>query len=159
MIRLAKFLALAGLTLGGAFLTTAAQASAANFTVDFAMYNGDSTNSMIRETSPLPSTVTGLINPPSAISPGGYDPASSFATYSDGLPAYPGSKSVQLEYENANTLGAQCTFTIQVKNVGGTNPYVLHFSVSPTSPCSVPGDQSSSTGLFTGSTSILTWKD
>jgi hypothetical protein len=158
MIRLAKFLALAGLTLGGAFLTTAAQASAANFTVDFAMYNGDSTNSMIRETSPLPSTVTGL-PAASAISPGGYDPASGFATYSDGLPSLGNPKSVSLEYWNANTQLGPCTFTIKVSYVGGTNPYLLHFSVSPTSPCTVPGDQSSSTGLFTGSTSILVWKD
>jgi len=60
---------LAGATFGGAFLTTAAQASAASFNVSFAIHNNDATYNMIRQTVPLPSGVTGLIVPPKAISP------------------------------------------------------------------------------------------
>lgn len=157
MTRITQLLAVAALTFGGAFLTTAAQASAANFNVSFAIKNADSTNSMIRVTNPLPSGVTGLINPPAAISPANYDPASGFATYTGTLPALHGPpQSVSLEYANTNNLSDNCNFTIKVTNVGGSAPYVLHFS-SDQARCTVPADQSSATGQFTATTSILVW--
>jgi hypothetical protein len=156
MTRFTQLLAVAALALGGAFLTTAAQASAANFNVSFAIKNADSTNSMIRVTDPLPSGVTGLIAPPSAISPGNYDPASSYATYSAPLPTPGHPASVSLAYANTNNLNDKCLFTIEVKYVSGSAPYVLHFSSDQTR-CTVPADQSSATGQFTGSISTLAW--
>jgi hypothetical protein len=66
------------------------------------------------------------------------------------------STSVSLEYANTNNLNDECTFTIQVKNVTGSTPYVLHFS-SDQPRCTVPADQSSATGQFTGSVSTLAW--
>jgi hypothetical protein len=155
MIRLVKLLALAGITLGGAFLTTAAQASAANFNVSFAIHNADSTNSMIRTTNPLPTGVSGL-NPIGAILPAGNDPTTGFATYSAGLPALNRSASVSLEYVNSGNSADECTFTIQVSNIGGLNPYKLHFS-SDQARCTVPADQQNSTGTFTSMTSVVNW--
>jgi hypothetical protein len=157
MNRLVKLLALAAATLGGAFLTTAAQASAANFNVSFAIHNNDSTYNMIRQTDPLPSGVTGLIVPPSAISPGNNDPASSFATYSLGLPRTGQEVHTSLVYSKDTDSTDFCTFTIDVKNVGGSLPYVLHFS-SDQARCTVPADTSSAAGQFTSITSIVNWK-
>jgi len=157
MNRLVKVLALAAATFGGAFLTTAAQASAANFNVSFAIHNNDATYNMIRQTDPLPSGVTGLIKPPTAISPGNSDPASSFATFSLPLPSLHASEQAPLVYSKDTDSTDFCTFTIQVKNVGGALPYVLHIS-SDQSRCTVPADQYSTTGQFTSSTSFLVWK-
>jgi hypothetical protein len=158
MIRLAKFLALAGLTLGGAFLTTAAQASAANFTVDFAIYDADSTYNMIRQTSPLPTGVSGLINPASAISPGGYDPASgSVATFTGPLPTSGHPAQASLVYSKDTDSTDACTFTVTVSYVGGPTPYELQFSASP-SRCTVPGSVYSTNGQFTSTTYLLDWK-
>lgn len=156
MIRLVKLLALAGITLAGAFLSTSTQALASNFQVNFAIHDADSTNSMIRATDPLPTGVAGLIKPPTAISPGNSDPASGFATYQAGLPRLSQSSSVQLQYVNTNSSSDECTFTIKVSNVGGTNPYLLHFS-SDQSRCTVPADQQNATGLFTSTTYVLNW--
>jgi len=156
MTRLVKLLALAGITFGGAFLTTAAQASAANFQVNFAIHNADSTNSMIRATTPLPAGVVGLINPPTAISAGNNDPASGFATYEGALPGFGQHSSETVQYVNTNNSSDECTFTIQISNVGGANPYKLHFS-SDQSRCTVPADQQNATGVFTGTTFVLGW--
>ncbi len=120
MNRLTKVLALAGLTLGGAFLTTAAQASAANFNVSFAIHNNDTSASMIRQTDPLPSGVTNLRTPPVAISPGGNDPASGFATFSLTLPLLGQNSHVSVAYANYADPTDFCTFTIEVKNIGGS---------------------------------------
>jgi hypothetical protein len=155
MIRLVKLLALAGITLGGAFLTTAAQASAANFQVNFAIHNADSTNSMIRATNPLPGGIAGL-NSIGAITPGGNDPTTGFATYSLGLPAAGHFTMVSLQYVNTGNSADECSFTIKVSNVGGLNPYLLHFS-SDQSRCTVPADQQNATGLFTSTTYVLAW--
>ena len=157
MNRLVKVLALAGVTLGGAFLTTAAQASAANFNVSFAIHNNDSTYNMIRQTSPLPSGVTGLINPAAAISPGNNDPATSFATFSGMPPGLNHSVQTSLVYSKDTDSTDYCTFTIQVKNVGGSLPYVLHI-FSDQSRCTVPADQYSADGQFTSSTSVVAWR-
>jgi hypothetical protein len=157
MNRLAKILALAAVTLGGAFLTTAAQASAANFSVSFAIHNNDSTYNMIRQTDPLPSGVTGLIKPPTAISPGNNDPATSFATFSGMLPALNHPEQTSLVYSKDTDSTDFCTFTIKVSNVGGSLPYVLHIT-SDQSRCTVPADQNSANGQFTSSTSVLAWK-
>jgi hypothetical protein len=157
MNRLGKILALAAATLGGAFLTTAAQASAANFNVSFAIHNNDSTFNMIRQTVPEPSGVTGLIVPPSAISPGSNDPATGFATFSRMLPSPGNYQQVSLAYAKDTDPTDFCTFTIKVSNVGGSLPYLLHFS-SDQARCTVPADQSTANGQFTGSTALLSWK-
>jgi hypothetical protein len=157
MNRLAKVLALAAVTLGGAFLTTAAQASAANFNVSFAIHNNDSAYNMIRQTDPLPSGVTGLIKPPTAISPGNNDPASSFATYSLPLPGLLNPASVSMKYSKDTDSTDECTFTIEVKNVGGATPYLLHFSTDQ-ARCTVPGDVYSANGQFTGTTYLVGWR-
>ena len=156
MIRIVKILALAGITLGGAVLSTSSQALAANFQVNFAVHNGDSTNSMIRATDPLPAGVAGLIKPPSAISPGNNDPATANATYIGGLPLPGAHASVNLQYVNTGNSADECTFSIEVRNVGGVNPYLLHFS-SDQSRCTVPGDQQNANGQFTSTTYVLDW--
>lgn len=157
MNRLVKVLALATATLGGAFLTTAAQASAANFNVSFAIHNNDSTYNMIRQTDPLPSGVTGLIKPPTAISPGNNDPASSFATYSLVLPTVGNSVFVNLKYSKDTDSTDECTFTIRISNVSGPTPYELQF-MSDQARCTVPSAVYSTNGQFTGTTYILNWQ-
>jgi hypothetical protein len=157
MTRSLKVLALAAITLGGAFLTTAAQASAANFNVSFAIFNNDSTNNMIRQTNPLPTGVTGLIAPPTAISPASYDPASSFATFSAALPTLGSPVSTHLKYSKDTDSSDACTFTITVSYVPGPNPYLLAFS-SDQARCTVPSNVYSSNGQFTSTTYSLVWK-
>lgn len=157
MTRSLKILALAAVTLGGAFLTTAAQASAANFNVSFAIYNADTNSkSMIRQTNPLPTGVSGLIAPPSAISPASYDPASGFGTFTGRLPTPSTPVSVQLQYSRDTDSSDECTFSITVSNVGGLTPYLLHFT-SDHSRCTVPGDVYSATGQFTTTTYLMNW--
>jgi hypothetical protein len=156
MNRLTKTLALAAGVLAGALGATAAQASAANFNVDFAFHNNDLSASMIRATSPLPSGISGLIDPAAAILPGGYDPASGNATYSLGLPAFGSSSQVTLRYVTVGDSSGACNFTIKVSHDTNPSPYLLHFSVD-SSKCTVPGDARSSTGQFTNQTYILTW--
>jgi hypothetical protein len=158
MNRLTKTLALTAVALAGAFGATAAQASAANFTVNFSIHNSDTSVSMIRVTSPLPSTVTGLIDPPSAISPGGSDPASGNAVYSDQLPALGLSKQMSLVYGKASDGTQQCTFTIKVSHDTNTQqPYLLHYTTSDSARCPVPGDSRSSDGQFPNPTSPPSW--
>ncbi len=159
MIRLAKFLALAGLTLGGALLTTAGQASAANFNVSFAVYNGDSTANMIRQTDPVPTGVSGLIAPVAGISPGSYDPgSSSFATYTGPLPTslHPLAQ-VSLVYAKDTDPMNACTFTIKVSYIGGSTPYELQLIGSP-ARCTGSGPFYSTNGQFTSTTNVVTWK-
>jgi hypothetical protein len=157
MNRFTKTLALAAGVLAGALGATAAQASAANFVVDFALYNKDASASMIRATSPLPTGITGLIDPAAAISPGGYDPATGNATYSLPLPGVNNFAQTVLKYVNAGDgISNPCNFTIKVSHDSNPSPYLLHFAVD--SPkCSVPGDVRSSTGQFTSQTYILNW--
>jgi hypothetical protein len=157
MNRLVKVLALAGATLGGALLTTAAQASAANFSVSFAIHNNDSTYNMIRQTVPEPSGVTGLIVPASAISPGNNDPATGFATYSGPLPSVGNPAYVYLKYSKDTDSSDACTFKLTVSNVGGLTPYLMHFVVDQ-SRCTVPADVYSSNGQFTSTTYLLNWQ-
>ena len=156
MNQLTKTLALAAVVLAGAFGATTAQASAANFNVNFVVQNNDASVSMIRSGS-LPSTVTGPINPASAIAPGGSDPASGYATYSDQLPVLGFSKQVSLAYAKASDGTQQCTFTIKVTHDGNAQPYLLHIT-SDSARCSVPSsDIRTSDGQFTSQTSLLGW--
>jgi hypothetical protein len=154
---LTKTLALAAVVLAGAFGATAAQASAANFTVDFKVQNNDASVSMTRVTSTLPSSVTGLINPPSAIVAGGSDPSSGNGQWSDALPVLGHSASVTLAYGRASDRGAQCTFTMTVSHDSNLMPYLLSFGVSPGSPCTVPSSVRSSNGQFTSQIYVLGW--
>jgi hypothetical protein len=158
MNRLTKTLALAAVVLAGAFGATAAQASAANFTVDFKIQNNDSSVSMIRLTTPLPSSITGLINPPAAIAAGGSDPASGNAQWSDALPALGHSTSVSLTYGRASDGGAPCQFTMKITHDGNFNPYLLEFAALPGSPCTAPSSSvRSSNGQFISQTYVFGW--
>ncbi|HYW55224.1 MAG TPA: hypothetical protein VE826_14725 [Dongiaceae bacterium] len=157
MNRLTKTLALAAAVLAGAFGATAAQASAANFQVDFAVKNNDASYSMIRITSPLPNGVSGLIDPASAIATGASDPSSGNATYSLGLPALNGFSQTTLVYGKAADSTQQCTFTMKVSHDLNTQPYLLHFTTSDSTRCPVPGDARSSDGQFTAQTYLLNW--
>jgi hypothetical protein len=145
---LTKTLALAAIVLAGAFGATAAQASAANLLVDFKIVNNDSSVSMIRVTTPLPSTITGLINPATAISAGNSDPSSGNAQWSDTLPALGHSTSVSLVYGRASDQGAQCTFIMTVSHDSNVLPYLLSFTASPSPPCTAPASVRSSNGVF-----------
>jgi hypothetical protein len=157
MNRPLKALALAAFALAGALGATAVQASAANFNVNFAIKNADASASMIR-TSTLPSTITGLINPASAISPAGLDPASGNAVYSDVLPRFSGDfKSVSLTYANASDgISNQCTFTLKVAKDSNVLPYLLHFAAQGGS-CTAPADVRTSDGQFTGAVYTPAW--
>jgi hypothetical protein len=158
MNRLTKTLALAAVVLAGAFGATAAQASAANFTVDFKVQNNDTSSiSMIRVTTSLPTTVTGLINPASAISAGNADPSSGNAQWSDALPALGHSTSVSLVYGRASDQGAQCTFTMTVSHDSNLLPYLLSFTASPNPPCTAPASVRSSNGVYTNQIYALGW--
>jgi hypothetical protein len=157
MNRVTSFLALSAIVVAGAFAGTAAQASATNVNVNFKVHNGDgSSQSMIRSGAPS-SGITGLINPAASILPGGDDPSSGNALFSLGGPDV--NKYVQgtVGYANASDgVSNLCTFTITVTRTA-FSAYTLHFSASPTSPCSVPGNAYSTDGQFTGSTYQLTW--
>ena len=152
-----KALAIATFALAGALGATAVQASAANFNVNFAIKNADPSASMIR-TSALPSTVTGLINPASAISPAGLDPATGNAVYSDALPANVGEfKQVQLTYANAlDGISNPCTFTLKVSKDTNAQPYLLHMAANGGS-CAAPGDVRTSNGQFTAQVYTPSW--
>jgi hypothetical protein len=155
MNRTLKALAIAAVALAGAFGATAAQASAANFNVNFAIKNNDSSASMIR-LGTLPGSITGLPNPAGAVGPGGFDPSSGNAVWSDGLPAPGGFKQVSLVYVNAGDQSSnQCTFTFKVSRDSNVLPYLLH--ITATSPCSAPADARTSDGQFTGQTYIPNW--
>ena len=155
-MRLPNLLALAAFALAGALGATAAQASAANFTVNFAVKNNDASVPMIRSTVPLPTGVTGLIDPAAAILAGGTDPATGNAVYSAPLPTLVSPRQVQLAYAKASDSTASCTFTIKVSRDGNVLPYLLHFA-SDNARCLVPADQRTSDGQFTAQTSILDW--
>ena len=78
MNRLSSLLALGAIVVAGAFAGTAAQASATP-SIAFNVYNDPgSSASMIRTNTS--GNISGLITPPAAILPGGYDPASGFRT-------------------------------------------------------------------------------
>jgi hypothetical protein len=157
MNRLTKTLALAAVVLAGAFGATAAQASAANFNVDFAVQNTDTSVSMIRVTNPVPSGITNLITPPSAIAAGSSDPATGNAVWSAGLPGFGSSVTATLVYGRASDRGAQCTFTMKITHDSNANPYLLELSAS--SPCSVStASARTSDGQFTAQTYLLNWK-
>lgn len=151
-----KALALAALALAGAFLGTAAQASAANFNVSFAVKNNDASPAMIR-TSAIPSGVTGLINPAAAISAGGTDPASGFATWSGPLPALHASAQVSLTYTQSDGVSSPCTFTMTIAHDTNSQPYLLQFSNGGVSRCTVPASVRSADGQFTNQTYVLGW--
>lgn len=159
MNRITKTLALAAVVLAGAFGATAAQASAANFNVDFKVHNGDSTYSMIRETTPLPTGISGLINPPSAIAPGGDDPGTGNAVWTGSLPNLNQSVSVNFGYGRSLDNGAQCTFTMKITRDSNPSPYLLQLSAS-NSACSVsPSSARSADGQFTSTTAVLNWQN
>ncbi|MEA2688815.1 MAG: hypothetical protein QOD51_1422 [Candidatus Eremiobacteraeota bacterium] len=157
MNRSIKALALAAFALAAALGATTAQASAANFTVNFKVQNADtnSANSMIR-TSALPSTVTGLITPAASIASLSFDPNSGTASYGDALPALGTSKSVDITYAlAADGVSSPCTFTILVGHDSNlVQPYYVHFSNNGVSRCVVPGDARSSNGAFAGSFTV-----
>ena len=156
MNRPLKALAIATFALAGALGATAVQASAANFNVDFAIKNADPSASMIRVGS-LPSTVTGLINPASAILPAGLDPATGNAVYSDALPLLNQTRSVSLKYANANDgISNPCTFTLKVTKDTNVLPYLLHMTADR-APCTAPADVRTSDGQFTASVYVPAW--
>lgn len=159
MNRSIKALALAAFALAAAFGATTAQASANNFSVNFKIKNAEPVNSdnMIR-TSSLPSTVTGLINPPANIAPQAFDPNSGTALYSDTLPLPGQTAHVDMSYANASDgVSNQCTFTITVGHDSNVlQPYYVHFSNNGASRCVIPGDARSSNGVFSG-TFTLSW--
>ena len=156
MNRPLKALALAAFALAAALGATATQASANNFTVNFKFKNADPLLSMIR-TSSLPSTVTGLINPPASIASLAFDPNSGNATYSDLLPGLGSSKHVDITYAQSDGVSNLCTFTITVSRDNNVQPYLLQFSKTANTNCVVPtGTSRSSNGVFTG-TFELDW--
>ena len=156
MNRPLKALAIATLALAGALGATAVQASAATFNVDFTVKNNDAAASMIRGTVPAPSTISNVITPAAGISPGGADPASGFAVYSDTLPTVGAPKQVSFVYANLNDGSSNaCTFTLKVSKDTNALPYLLHMTA--TAPCSAPADVRTSDGQFTAQTYILSW--
>lgn len=157
MKRITSFLALSAIVVAGAFAGTAAQASATNINVDFKVHNGDGlSQSMIRSGAPS-AGISGLINPAASILPGGDDPASGFAVFSLPQPNVNDFVRGNVSYANAiDGVSNLCAFTITVTRTA-PSAYTLHFSASPNSPCSVPGNASNTDGQFTGSTYQLTW--
>jgi hypothetical protein len=157
MNRVKVLSALAALAVGGALAANTAPAAAfTSFSVSFAIKNNDGTASMIR-TSSLPAGVTGLPNPAQAVSPGGTDPASSFATYSLPYPGPAQTRSISLSYANASDQSSACTYTISVKETSSTS-FTLHFTTTDPSRCAVPGDVTNGDGQFTSTTYILNWQ-
>jgi hypothetical protein len=155
MNRVTSFLALSAIVIAGAFAGTAAQASA-NVIVDFQVHNGDSAASMIRVSSPG-TGMSGLISPAAGIAPGGDDPSSGFAVLSLPTPAIGALVQSSVAYANANDgVSNLCTFTITITRNAATS-FTAHFSVAPSTPCSVPGDQTNLNGQFTSQVYRLTW--
>jgi hypothetical protein len=159
MNRPIKALALAAFALAAAFGATTAQASATNFSVSFKIKNLDplqTSYSMIRISS-IPSTVSGLINPASAIARLGTDPGSGTGTYADTLPLVNHFTQVSLTYANASdSVSQQCTFTIRVSRDSNSLPYLVHFT-SDQARCAVPGDARTSDGQFTATPFEMDW--
>jgi hypothetical protein len=157
MNRPIKALALAAFVLAGVVGATTAQASAANFTIDFNMKNTDTHSLSMIRTSSLPSRITGLSAPAATISPGNYDPNTGNATYSDQLPALNNSVSADVTYAQASDgVSNPCTFTITVKRDSNSQPFLVTFSNHGVSRCIVPGPARSSSGAFSG-TFTLSW--
>ncbi len=155
MNRLKILSALAALAVGGALAANTAPAAAyTSFSVSFAIKNNDASASMIR-TSSIPTGVTGLPNPASAISPGGTDP-SGFATYSLAYPGPGFSRSVSLSYANALDNSSACSYTIKVTE-NSTTSFTLHIT-SDSNRCAVPADVSNGDGQFTSTTYFLNWQ-
>jgi hypothetical protein len=154
MINPTKALALAAFALAGAFLGTAAQASAANFNVSFAIKNNDASLSMIR-TSSVPVGVTGLPNPSVSIAPGG----SESGTWSATLPALHASAQILLTYAQASDgVSSPCSFTVKISHDTNVQPYLLEFSNNGgPSRCSVPASARTSDGQFTSQTYTMGW--
>jgi hypothetical protein len=159
MNRVKVLSALAALAVGGALAANTAPAAAyTNFNVSFAVFNKDTAKNMIR-TSGIPTGVSGLINPASAISPGGYDPATGNATFSLAYPGHNQSASASLTYAYALDNSSPCTYTIKVSENNAGTSFTLHFSSSDPNRCPVPlNDVSSGDGQFTSMTYLLNWQ-
>jgi hypothetical protein len=157
MNRFTSFLALSAIVVAGAFAGTAAQASAANVTVDFNVHNGDASASMIR-VGTTSSGISGLINPAAPILSGGNDPASGSGVFSAPAPPIGGSVQGSVSYANANDgVSNSCTFTITVLHPL-LNTYTLHFSVLPSgTACSAPANVNNMNGQFTSTVYALNW--
>jgi hypothetical protein len=158
MNRVKVLSALAALAVGGALAASTAPAAAyTSFNVSFAAKNNDGSASMIR-TSALGTGLSGLINPPAAISPGGTDPASGFATFSLPYPGVGHSSTASLLYVNAaDNASNACTYTIKVTE-NSTTSFTLHFTTTAATRCSVPADVSNGDGQFTSTTYVLNWQ-
>jgi hypothetical protein len=156
MNRVTSFLALSAIVVAGAFAGTAAQASA-NVNVQFKVHNADTSASMIRSGT-TSAYISGLINPPASIAPGGNDPASGFALFSAPTPNVNGSVQGSVSYANASDgISNFCTFTITVTRTAFSS-YSLSFSVANNaSHCAVPGGVVNTTGQFTSTTYELDW--
>lgn len=157
MNRITSFLALSAIVVAGAFAGTAAQASAANVNVQFKVHNADTSASMIR--SGTTSTyMSGLINPPASIAPGGDDPATGFALFSAPTPAVNNSVSGSVSYAKASDgLSSRCTFAITVTR-NGVSSYALSFQLLTNSGhCAVPAGGTNTNGQFTTTTYELDW--
>ena len=158
MNRITSFLALSAIVVAGAFAGTAAQASAANVSVNFKLYDADPSASMIRSGAPS-SGISGLIDPVAAILPGNDDPASGFALFSLPAPNVNSSVHGTVSYANASDgVSNLCMFTITVTR-NSISSYSLTFSAANNSShCTVPsGTVNSTTGQFTNTTYELDW--
>ncbi len=156
MIRSLKALAIAAAVVGGALGATAAQASAANFTVYFAVQDNDASNNM--GLFNVPSSVTGLSAGP--ISPGATDPsAGGHGVWSDTLPPLGQYKSVPIQAGVYSNDASPCSFTLQISHDSNPKPYLLQISVDTPSRCTVPtiSNPRTTDGQFTSQTYILGW--
>ncbi|HEV3086915.1 MAG TPA: hypothetical protein VGX96_06780 [Candidatus Elarobacter sp.] len=150
--------ALAALTVGGALAANVAPASAfTSFNVSFAVQNMDGNGQSMIRTSAIPTGVTGLINPASAISPSANDPATGHATYSLPYPGVRQSSEATITYANSSNPSLNvCTYKIKVTE-NSASSFTLHFTTNDAVKCAVPSDASSGDGQFTSLTYGLTW--
>jgi hypothetical protein len=159
MFRIKALPALVALAVAGAFAASSSPAMAfTNFQVNFKIQNNDTSNSMIRGTSPLPSGISGLVDPAAEIIAGSADPGSGFATFSLPYPAKGQSVSASLQYHLYAGSTSACTFTIKVTRNNDLS-FTAHFSSTDSTRCPVPSsDVTNSDGQFTSTTYGLGWR-
>jgi hypothetical protein len=156
MNRLSSLLALGAIVVAGAFAGTAAQASATP-SIAFNVRNSDGSASTIRTSAS--GNVSGLVTPPAAILPGGYDPGSGSALFAGtALLSIGDHTDAIVRYANAsNTSANVCTFNMRITRLG-LSSYKMHMWITEAGTnCTVPGDVTNSNGDFTGTTYTLVW--
>ncbi len=157
MNRLSSLLALGAIVVAGAFAGTAAQASAVP-KIAFNVHNDPGSSASMIRTSTF-GNISGLITPPAAILPGGYDPGSGSALFTGAVLLSIGDHTdASVQYAIAgNTTVNVCTFNMRVTRLGATS-YKMHLWVTETGTnCTVPGDVTNSNGDFTGTTYTFVW--